>query len=152
MNARVSSRNRYQRLVPRWWQSRGHASRVLVHPGLGGWAVGRLHSGSAPSPAIVVRLSVAESWIVEDREKDKTALYGMDNPLGTWAGSFKVNNDDIWNNYVKTGKVKGFSIEGYFADKAEKPKEIIEEDLSIELDAAKKLLKVKKLIIENAKR
>lgn len=93
-------------------------------------------------------LTLVESWIVEDREKDKTALYGMDYPLGTWAGSFKVNNDDIWNNYVKTGKVKGFSIEGYFADKAEKPKEIIEEDLSAEIDAAKKLLEVKKLFIE----
>ena len=93
-------------------------------------------------------LTLVESWIVEDREKDKTALYGMDYPLGTWAGSFKVNNDDIWNNYVKTGKVKGFSIEGYFADKAERPKEKIKEDLSIELDAAKKLLKVKKLIVE----
>jgi hypothetical protein len=33
-------------------------------------------------------------------------------------GSFKVNNDEIWNDYVKTGKVKGFSIEGFFADKA----------------------------------
>mgnify|MGYP000376466640 CR=1 FL=1 len=27
------------------------------------------------------------------------------------------------NEYVKTGKVKGFSIEGYFADKMEKPKD-----------------------------
>jgi len=26
----------------------------------------------------------------------------------------KVNNDEIWNDYVKTGKVKGFSIDGVF--------------------------------------
>jgi len=32
-------------------------------------------------------------------------------------GSVKVNNDDVWNEYVKNGKVKGFSIEGYFVDK-----------------------------------
>ena len=32
-------------------------------------------------------------------------------------GSVKVNNDDVWNEYVKSGKVKGFSIEGYFVDK-----------------------------------
>ena len=29
----------------------------------------------------------------------------------------KVNNPEIWTNFVKTGKVKGFSIEGYFVDK-----------------------------------
>ena len=68
-------------------------------------------------------LVAVESWIVEDKEKDKTTLYGMDVPLGTWMLSMKVLNDDVWNNYVKTGKVKGFSIEGYFADRAERPNE-----------------------------
>jgi hypothetical protein len=29
----------------------------------------------------------------------------------------------VWNEYVKTGKVKGFSIEGYFADKMERPQD-----------------------------
>lgn len=77
-------------------------------------------------------LTLVESWIVEDTEKDKTALYGLDVPKGTWMGSVKVNNDEIWNDYVKTGKVKGFSIEGYFADKLERPKEKIEETLSEE--------------------
>ena len=67
-------------------------------------------------------LTLVESWIVEDKEKDKTALYGLDVPVGTWMGSVKVDNDEVWNSYVKTGKVKGFSIEGYFADKLEKPK------------------------------
>jgi hypothetical protein len=62
-------------------------------------------------------LSVVESWIVEDPQKDKTAIYGMELPEGTWMVSMKVNNEDIWNNYVKTGRVKGFSIEGYFVDK-----------------------------------
>jgi hypothetical protein len=27
-------------------------------------------------------------------------------------------NDELWNDFVKTGKVKGFSIEGFFADKS----------------------------------
>lgn len=61
-------------------------------------------------------LSVVESWIVEG-EKDKTREYGLNVPVGTWMVSMKVYNDEVWNNYVKTGKVKGFSIEGYFADK-----------------------------------
>lgn len=67
-------------------------------------------------------LTVVESWIVEG-DKDKTRIYNMDVPVGTWMISMKVNNDDIWNDYVKTGKVKGFSIEGYFADRLERPNE-----------------------------
>ena len=62
-------------------------------------------------------LSVVESWIIEDETHDKSRKYGMKLPIGTWMVSMKVNNDDVWNNYVKTGKVKGFSIEGYFTDK-----------------------------------
>ena len=62
-------------------------------------------------------LSVVESWIVEDKVHDKSVKYGMELPVGTWMVSMKVNNDDVWENYVKTGLVKGFSIEGYFTDK-----------------------------------
>ena len=77
-------------------------------------------------------LSVVESWIVES-EKDKTRHYDMEVPIGTWMVSMKVLNDDVWNDYVKTGKVKGFSIEGYFADKAERPKDkTIKDDLEEE--------------------
>jgi hypothetical protein len=68
-------------------------------------------------------LSLVESWIVEDKVHDKSVKYGMNLPLGTWVGAVKVNNDEIWNEFVKTGKVKGFSIEGYFADKMERPKD-----------------------------
>jgi hypothetical protein len=93
-------------------------------------------------------LTLVESWIVEDKEKDKTALYGMDLPVGTWAGTLKVNNDDVWNEYVKTNKVKGFSIEGYFAEKNERPNEVIEEDLSAEIQAGLKLLEIKQALIE----
>jgi len=59
-------------------------------------------------------LSLVESWIIEDSEKDKSRKYGLEYPIGTWMVSMKVNNDDIWNEYVKSGKVKGFSIEGWF--------------------------------------
>jgi len=63
-------------------------------------------------------LTLVESWIVEDANMDKTKLYELNVPLGSWVGTMKVNNDVIWNDFIKTGKVKGFSIEGYFADKA----------------------------------
>jgi ElaB/YqjD/DUF883 family membrane-anchored ribosome-binding protein len=67
-------------------------------------------------------LSVVESWIIEDEVHDKSRKYGLNMPVGTWMVSMKVNNDEVWNNYVKTGKVKGFSIEGYFTDKLEMSK------------------------------
>jgi hypothetical protein len=62
----------------------------------------------------ITGVNLVESWIVESRTKDKSAMYGLSVPVGTWMGTFKVNNDDIWENYVKTGEVKGFSIEGLF--------------------------------------
>ena len=70
----------------------------------------------------IVGLTVVESWLVEDEIHDKSRKYGLNMPIGTWMVSMKVDNDEIWNDYVKTGKVKGFSIEGYFADKVEMPK------------------------------
>jgi len=77
-------------------------------------------------------LSVVESWIVEDAEMDKSKKYGLNAPIGTWMVSMKVNNEQIWNDFVKTGKVKGFSIEGYFADKLEMSLEDAKEQELIE--------------------
>jgi hypothetical protein len=68
-------------------------------------------------------LTVVESWMVEDKEKDKSAIYGLDVPVGTWMVAVKVDNEAIWQEWVKEGKVKGFSIEGYFADKMQKNKD-----------------------------
>ena len=69
-------------------------------------------------------MTVVESWIVESDLYDKSKKYGLDMPIGTWMVSMKVDNDEIWNNYVKKNKIKGFSIEGYFADKlSNRPKD-----------------------------
>ena len=73
-------------------------------------------------------LTLVESWIVES-EQDKSRHYGLNVPVGTWMGSVKVNNSKIWKDYVKTKKVKGFSIEGYFADKMEQTKKMAKEDM-----------------------
>ena len=63
---------------------------------------------------------MVESWLVSG-ESDKAYQLGFsrgDIPDGTWMGGFKVldtpEGDNIWNNYIKTGKVKGFSVEGNF--------------------------------------
>ncbi len=84
-------------------------------------------------------LSVVESWIVES-EKDKSQAYGLSVPEGTWMVSMKVYNDDVWNSYVKTGKVKGFSIEGYFADKVNMSKQLTLEDIISEVEQDEELL------------
>lgn len=59
-------------------------------------------------------VTVVESWIVENPEMDKSKHYKLNVPQGTWMASMKIDNDEIWSGYVKTGKVKGFSIEGWF--------------------------------------
>ena len=90
-------------------------------------------------------LTMVESWIVEDTEKDKSNLYNLNVPVGTWMGTIKVENDVIWNEFIKTKKVKGFSIEGYFADKAKLPLSKIDQ-VDIEIEAGLQLLEIKKLI------
>jgi len=90
-------------------------------------------------------MSVVESWLVEDEKKDKSRKYGFEVPVGTWMVSMKVYNDEVWKK-VKDGEIKGFSIEGYFADKAERPKESLPENLCQEcleeLNAEYELLEV----------
>ena len=89
----------------------------------------------------ITGLTVVESWLVEDEVHDKSRKYGLNMPLGTWMVSMKVDNDEIWNDYVKTGKVKGFSIEGYFADKLEMPQDKgLKDELSAEDKEAEELI------------
>ncbi len=91
-------------------------------------------------------LTLVESWIVEDEKYDKSRKYGLNVPVGTWMGAVKVNNDQVWNEYVKTGKVKGFSIEGYFADKMQKPKvDMSEEKADLLLSQIKSIVKGEKI-------
>jgi|TARA_B110000908_G_scaffold135958_1_gene160994 hypothetical protein len=94
-------------------------------------------------------LTLVESWIVEDEVQDKSRKYGLNVPVGTWMGAVKVNNEEIWQEYVKTNKVKGFSIEGYFADKMGKPKEEAKADLSEDEKILKEIVNI--LTSEDAK-
>ena len=101
-------------------------------------------------------LSLVESWIIEDPEKDKSRAYGLEYPVGTWMVSMKVNNEDIWNEYVKSGKVKGFSIEGWFLQR-ESSIEINTELSRIEAEEGEHLLSLYLLgltkgVIKNDKR
>jgi hypothetical protein len=63
---------------------------------------------------------LVESWIVEGK-MDKSKMYGMDMPSGTWMGKFYIDEskegNTIWNDYIKTGRVKGFSVEALMEHK-----------------------------------
>lgn len=63
-------------------------------------------------------LTMVESWVKTDEEKDKSVALGLSHPVGTWFGTWKVDNPEVWEDYIKTGKVQGFSIEGLFVDKS----------------------------------
>ena len=89
-------------------------------------------------------LTAVESWIVES-EQDKSRMYDLNVPMGTWMVSMKVNNDDVWKK-VKAGEIKGFSIEGYFADKLERPNEPVKQSkMSKEEIAEAKIEELKQL-------
>lgn len=55
-----------------------------------------------------------ESFII-DSSRGLKAPEGFDGITeGSWFGSMKVENDQIWNDFIKTGIFKGFSVEGIF--------------------------------------
>lgn len=59
-------------------------------------------------------VNVIESWIVEDENNDKSRSYGLDVPKGTWMLMSKVEDTNLWKDYVKGNKVFGYSLEGKF--------------------------------------
>ena len=63
---------------------------------------------------------MVESWIIAG-DSDKAYELGFTKknaPVGSWMGGYKVldtpEGDIIWNDYIKSGKVKGLSVEGEF--------------------------------------
>jgi len=63
---------------------------------------------------------MVESWIV-DGPNDKAYQLGFTQeqiPFGTWMSGYKVleteEGNEIWDKYIKTGKVRGASVEGNF--------------------------------------
>lgn len=61
-------------------------------------------------------ISVVESWVTADTQLDKANALGFDVPVGTWLVSMKLS-DELWKEYVKTGKVTGFSIDAFLEHK-----------------------------------
>lgn len=72
---------------------------------------GNQHNSTIEHQNKIEGVTFVESWIVEDSKIDKSSLYGFSYPKGSWIATMKVDNDEVWNEYVKTGQVKGFSID-----------------------------------------
>ena len=56
-------------------------------------------------------VTFVENWIVRDEKQDTGVALGLEVKKGQWLSVSKIDNDEIWNDYVKTGAVKGFSID-----------------------------------------
>jgi hypothetical protein len=82
-----------------------------------------------------------ESWIKEG-DMDKSKLYGFDLPNGSWFVKMKIDNEELWQD-IKSKKIKGLSIEGYFADKFEAMQKRKPTDLEI-LSALNEIIKENK--------
>jgi hypothetical protein len=84
-----------------------------------------------------------ESWIIEDPKMDKANLYGFQLKKGTWMVKMKIDNEELWQD-IKSKKIKGLSIEGYFTDKFEQmqKKKFTTEEVRT---ALKELLSVQKV-------
>jgi len=77
-------------------------------------------------------VTMYESFIV-DSSRGIMAMKGFeDAPEGSWFGSFKVENESVWNK-IKSGEFKGFSVEGIFNYKKEKQPMSVEESLWSEI-------------------
>ena len=90
-----------------------------------------------------------ESWIIEDSKKDKSTLYGFDLPKGTWMVKMKIENDELWQE-IKSGNLKGLSIEGYFIDKMQEMSKVEPTDEEI-LTALNEIIKESKTELKSEK-
>lgn len=56
-------------------------------------------------------VTFVENWIVRDEKMDTSIAFGLNPKKGQWYSVAKIDDDEVWLGYTKTGKVKGFSID-----------------------------------------
>ena len=72
---------------------------------------GYQNNSSLEHDKIIQGVTFVESWTVEDVKLDKQSVYGLSYPKGSWLAMMRVESDEVWNEYVKTGDVQGFSVD-----------------------------------------
>ena len=65
----------------------------------------------------VTGVTIVESWLKEGNSDKSLALGLSDLPDGTWFIGAKVDDDSVWEE-VKSGAIRGFSIEGMFTEQS----------------------------------
>ena len=65
----------------------------------------------------VTGVTIVESWLKEGNSDKSLALGLSDLPDGTWFIGAKVDDDTVWEE-VKSGAIRGFSIEGMFTEQS----------------------------------
>lgn len=65
------------------------------------------------SGQVLSGLTMFESFITDEKRGIKPMAGFEDVPDGSWFGSFKVDNDEVWQ-MIKDNQVSGFSVEGIF--------------------------------------
>ena len=56
-------------------------------------------------------VTFVENWLVRDEKMDTSLAFGLTPKKDSWMSIAKIDDDNIWNDYVKSGKVQGFSID-----------------------------------------
>ncbi len=73
---------------------------------------------------------VFENWIVENPAMDKAALYLNDIQKGEMIAMVQVTDKKYWDEYIKTGKLNGFSIQGFLNHSQNKSEEELQSKMA----------------------
>ncbi len=78
---------------------------------------------------VVDNVFMVEDFLIDKTRGNKTPEGYPTLTEGSWFGTFKVDNSEVWNDFVKTGVFKGFSVEGAFAHRkvTDMPQEVIDQ-------------------------
>lgn len=57
---------------------------------------------------------IFESWLIDSQRGTQEPVGFKKCPDGTWFMSMKIDNQEVWDEFIKTGMLRGFSIEGSF--------------------------------------
>lgn len=96
------------------------------------------------SNQVIDNVYLIETFQIDNERGIRTPdSYGEDLPDGTWWGAYKVDNQVVWDDYIKTGIWKGFSVEGMF-----KHKYLVKKDVTEIRNLEDRILKIKKSLEE----
>lgn len=70
----------------------------------------KIHEVTLDHESDTTDAKMIELWIIEDPQKDKSAIYGFDLAKGTMMVAYKILSEQLWKK-IKEGKFNGFSIE-----------------------------------------